>query len=328
MTITERIDAITGIVPEARCEAPLAPRSVKIELTGRCNFACSFCALRTRERQPSWREDMPLDLFKRITREMREAGVEEIGIFYLGETLINPLLAVLAVNYLKRDLGMPYVFLTSNASLATKPIVRQLMRAGLDSLKWSVNACDSEQFERLMGVKAKLFDRALHNIKGAWEVREKGGFKTGLYASSIQYDDEQRDKMELLLDGYVRPFVDEHYFLPLYTMGMFREQFKAKLGYTPFAGNVGRLDRLRDPLPCWSAFSEGHVRSDGHLSVCCFGADERFDAGDLTRQTFMEAWHSETFRAIRRAQLRAAREGFDALKGTMCHACTAYGGSK
>ncbi|MCR4300695.1 MAG: radical SAM protein [Sulfuricaulis sp.] len=324
MTITERIDAITGLVPEVCCEAPPAPRSVKIELTGRCNYACSFCALRTREKQPAL--DMDFGLFTRMTRQMREAGVEEIGIFYLGETLTNPVLAVAAVDYLKRDLGMPYVFLTSNGSLATEPIVRGLMRAGLDSLKWSVNACDVAQFENLMGVKPKLFERALHNIKGAWGVRERGGFKTGLYASSIQYDDEQRVKMEALLDARVRPFVDEHYFLPLYTMGMFSEQFKAKLGYTPFAGNVGRLDRLRDPLPCWSAFSEGHVRSDGHLSVCCFGADERFDAGDLTRQTFMEAWHSETFRAIRRAQLRAAEEGFDALKGTMCEACVGWGG--
>ncbi len=42
--ITERIDAITGIAAERRAAAPPCPRSVKIELTARCNFKCSFCA--------------------------------------------------------------------------------------------------------------------------------------------------------------------------------------------------------------------------------------------------------------------------------------------
>ena len=37
---------------------------------------------------------MDFDLFKRITREMRDAGVEEIGVFYLGESFMNPRLLV------------------------------------------------------------------------------------------------------------------------------------------------------------------------------------------------------------------------------------------
>ena len=38
--ITERIDAMTKIPPShLRAEAP-APKSVKIELTGRCNYRC------------------------------------------------------------------------------------------------------------------------------------------------------------------------------------------------------------------------------------------------------------------------------------------------
>ena len=97
--ITQRIDAITAIGDSWRQEAPPAPRSVKIELTGRCNFSCKFCALRTREKQPT--EDMDIELFKRITGEMREAGVEEIGLFYLGESFTNPGLLIEACKYAK-----------------------------------------------------------------------------------------------------------------------------------------------------------------------------------------------------------------------------------
>ena len=109
--ITDRIDNITKIPPRYRAAVLPAPKSVKIEISPRCNYRCGFCALRTREVQPKW--DMDFGLFKRITREMREAGVEEIGVFYLGESFMNPRLLVDCIAYLKAELGMPYVFLTS-----------------------------------------------------------------------------------------------------------------------------------------------------------------------------------------------------------------------
>ena len=60
---------------------------------------------------------------------------------------------------------------------------------------------------------------------------------------------------------------------------------------------------LRKPLPCWSLFTEGHVTYDGRVSACCFDHDGRFDMGDLTRQSFIEAWNGERFQALRRANL-------------------------
>jgi hypothetical protein len=327
MTITQKIDAVTGIPHEYLKEAPPAPKSVKIELSGRCNYSCKFCALRTREVQPT--QDMDFDFFKRITKDMRDSGVEEIGVFYLGESLTNPELTIKAVEYLKQEIEMPYVFLTSNASLAKGEVVEDLMRAGLDSLKWSVNAADTVQFKEIMAVKPQLFLNALSHIKQAWEIRKMGGYKTGLYASSIRYDGEQQKKMEELLDAHVRPYVDEHYWLPLYGMAMRSEEIKKKLGYTPTHGNSGRYDPktglpTRDPLPCWSVFTESHVRVDGHMSACCFGSDSHFDVGDLNTQSFMDCWNSKGMRTIRAAQIRTKTEGPAALKGTICDVCVAY----
>jgi molybdenum cofactor biosynthesis enzyme MoaA len=151
---------------------------VKVEISPRCNYRCGFCALRTREVRPKW--DMDFELFQRIMSEMREAGVEEVGVFYLGESFMNPRLLVDCIAYLKGELGMPYVFLTSNASMAFREALDACMRSGLDSLKWSVNVADEAQFEQIMGVAGKLFDRALENIRAAWELRESKGYRTGL----------------------------------------------------------------------------------------------------------------------------------------------------
>lgn len=316
MSITERIDAITKIPETHRFAAPPAPRSVKIELTGRCNYRCGFCALRTREVQPHG--DMDLGLFRRITTEMREAGVEEIGLFYLGESFMAPELLLDALKWVKGELRFPYVFLTSNASLSTPEHVEPLMQHGLDSLKWSMNAADEKQFREVMAVSPKYWRKALVNVKAAWDIRNAGGYGTRLYASSIRYDGEQQAKMEALLAEHVLPFVDQHYWLPLYSMGAIAVQREAELGYRPTAGNQGRLEAMREPLPCWSAFTEGHVRADGGLSLCCFDSDGRFQVGDLTRQSFMEAWNSPEFQQIRAAHLRRD------VTGTVCEQCVAY----
>ena len=33
---------------------------------------------------------------------------------------------------------------------------------------------------------------------------------------------------------------------------------------------------MRDPVPCWSLFTEARVTHDGHLSACCFDHAGRF----------------------------------------------------
>lgn len=316
-TITDRIDNVTRIPPQCLHASPPAPKSVKIEISPRCNYRCGFCALRTREVQPKW--DIDFNLFKRVTREMRDAGVEEVGVFYLGESFMNPRLLVDCIAYLKRELAMPYVFLTSNASMAFPEAVEECMKAGLDSLKWSMNAADEEQFTKIMGVAKRLFHTALHNVEAAWHVRKRGGYKTGLYASSIKYDGAQQQKMEALLDARVRPYVDQHYWLPLYSMGAFATQREHDLGYRPTAGNQGRIGALREPLPCWSAFTEGHVTAEGKLSACCFDATANWTMGDLNKLSFMEAWNSPEFVNLRAAHLKRD------VRGTVCENCIAYG---
>lgn len=315
--ITDKIDRITHIPGEYLRSKPPCPKSVKIELTGRCNYRCGFCALRMRENQPSIRDDMDLDFFKDITADMQRSGVEEIGLFYLGESLMAPELTIAACRWLK-DIGMPYVFLTTNGSLCDERTAHGLMDAGLDSLKFSMNASDDEQFEEVMGVKKKLYQSAIDNLKQTYEIRERYGYGTKIYASSIKYDGEQQERMESLVRERIEPFVDEHYWLPLYSMGSVATQREAELGYRPTAGNQGRIGGLVNPLPCWSCFTEGHVRSDGQVSLCCFDADGRFQVGNLHEDSWMNIWHNEKFTKVREAHLKKD------LTGTVCEECVAY----
>ncbi|MFA6021734.1 MAG: radical SAM/SPASM domain-containing protein [Rhodospirillales bacterium] len=310
--ITERIDNITLIPAHYRMAKPPCPPSVKIELTARCDLACFFCATSQRLRD---KRDMDWDFLIRLMGEMRDAGVEELGMFYLGESMLYPRLPE-AIDAAKNRFGYPYVFLTTNGRLATPDRLKACFEAGLDSLKFSFNWADPEQAKEI--TRVDCFDDVVANIRAAKairdEVAERTGHRCGLFASSIQYDGEQRERMERAVDC-ILPFVDQHYWLPLYGQAGLTT---GERGTMPVAGNVGRADAMRQPLPCWSLFTEGHVTWDGHLAACCFDHDGRFDMGDLKTTGFMQAWHSVPFQSLRQANLE------ENVVGTVCDDCIAY----
>lgn len=317
MTITQRIDNITRIPPDYyQTELP-APKSVKIELTGLCNYKCAFCA---RSQQLRQQKEMDRSLFERLLLDMREAGVEEIGLFYLGESFMCQWLED-AIHFAKHVAKFPYVFLTTNGSLCTPQRLEQCFRNGLDSLKFSLNYSDEDQFVEIAQVKRKLFHTMVANIKAARAVRDKVEAETGqhcgLYGSYIAYDGEQGQRMAQML-AEMQPYLDETYALPLYNQADFVSAEEHKRGWTASAGNRGRLENLRDPIPCWAVFTEGHITWDGKLSACCFDHDGRFHMGDLTTTPFMQAWNSDAFKALRQAHLNKD------VTGTVCEKCVVY----
>lgn len=307
--ITSRIDAVTRIPDTHLMVAPPAPRSVKIELTANCNYRCSFCVKSIRPDNG----EMDRKLFSRVIREMRDSGVEELGLFYIGESFTCKWLPEAVAE--AKKVGFPYVFLTTNGSMATPSKVEACMMAGLDSLKFSINFSDFEQFKNVAQVKTSLYEKALHNLKEARRIRDEGGYKCGIYASSIAFDGEQGEKMRALIDTQVLPVVDEFYWLPLFDMS----GAATASGKMPTAGNPGRLGAMRDPLPCWAVATEGHVTKDGLLAACCFGTgiDGGLLMADLKEVGFMEGWHSEKFQALRLSHL--AKD----VRGTACEECIA-----
>ena len=308
MSITSRIDAITRIPPEYHSEVLPAPKSVKIELTANCNYKCQFCVKSIRP------DDGEMDraFYSRIIAEMRKEGVEELGVFYIGESFTCKWLPD-AIREAKA-IGYPYVFLTTNGAACTPHRLGAVMSAGLDSLKFSLNFADSAQFKEIAQVDPANYRHAIDMVKTARRIRDAGCYKCRIYASSIAFDGRQGEMMKEIVEE-IRPYVDEHYWLPLYGMS---GASKAH-GWKPKAGNPGRLDAMREPLPCWAVFTEGHITKDGHLAACCFGSGIGGDLlmGDLNTTSFMEAWNSKSFQELRKAHLSKD------VTGTACEGCAA-----
>jgi len=313
-SITARVDHLASLASEYRSPLPPVPKSVKIELTGRCDFQCFFCASHMRPREKS---DMPWAVYTRRARELRELGVEQLGMFYLGESFLCDWLSD-AIRYAKRDCGYPYVFLTTNGRLAKAARVRECLLAGLDSLKFAVNCSGPGQLNAVARVEPEEFHVIVRNIQDARRVRDEiereTGHRCGLYASSLLYDEAQRSRMKpVLLD--ILPCVDEHYWLPLYGYpGAAATAAAAR--HVPEAPDRAGI-KLK-PLPCWPLFKEGHITWDGQLSACCLDHAPRFHMGNLGQTPFLESWHSPAFQQLREAHLRQD------VRGTACEKCIAY----
>ena len=177
---------------------------------------------------------------------MHDAGVKELGVFYLGESFLSKRLAD-AIHYAKKEVGFDYVFLTTNGRMADAERLRAVMEAGLDSLKLSFNYADAEQCKDMTRVNA--FDIVVGHIADAKRVRDAveatSGHRCGLYASSICYDGAQQERMEQAIE-LITPHVDLHYWLPLYGQAGLTAGVR---GTMPVAGNVGRADIWLIPCP-------------------------------------------------------------------------------
>jgi hypothetical protein len=303
-SITERVKVIKALPPALLGARPPFPRSVKIELTSRCDFHCYFCAS---HRRPRHAQDMSPQLYRRLASRLRGLGVDQLGLSYIGESFLCEWLPE-AITYAKDVCQYPYVFLTTNGLSATPARVRDCILARLDSLKFAFNWSSPDQFQAVTGRSFERFHAVFANLATARcirdEVEQTTGHRCALYASSLAYDEVQRDRMARVV-GDIEPLVDEHYWLPF-------------IGNRGLPGEDEPRPMVARMPPCPTLFTEAHITVDGQLSACCLDASPRFHMGDLQSDTLTYAWHSSAFQALRRAHLKGD------LSGTVCAECIGY----
>lgn len=305
VNITDRISTTYNVPEERLSETPPVPKSAKIEVTSRCDFKCFFCEHTFRDEGHA---DIDPPLLYKILGEMAEAGVEEVGLFWIGESMLVKRLPEYVAH--AKTLGFKNVYITTNGKLSTPKRIEALFDAGLDSIKFSVSGSNRQNYVTVTGVDA--FDKVMQNIKYAWKYRGDRK-KPGIFASSY-YDINNPTEYEAI-GKLVGPYVDEHYPLRLYgSRNVQTENGGAHVIQMPGKARI----KLIEKLPCWSLFTLPHINQEGFMSACFCDPDQKLFMADLKKVTFMEGWHSDKFRALRRAHL--ARN----VTGTPCETCIAY----
>lgn len=292
ISIAERVDNHTHVPEEKLIAYPPFPDAIKIEVTALCNMQCSYCAQK-RSLRPIG--NMGKNFLYRILKEAKSIGVKEIGMFLLGESFLVEELPEY-IRYAKEEVGIEYIFITTNGSLCTPERLISIIDAGLDSIKFSINAESREKYKEIHGVDC--FDKVISNIKWLHEYKIKNHIKNPRTCVSSIFIKEYAEGLENLRK-MITQYVDEFYYLPLYNQAGHINMKKD----TKMVGNPGRLENMVPPIPCWALFNTAKIAWNGWLTACCFDHDASFEIADLNKASLLEAWYHPKFVKLREQHL-------------------------
>lgn len=211
MTLQERVSLKTAERSELYSLKPPFPKSnFLMELSNACNHACIFCAhQKMRRKVGKMNQELAFD----ILRQAYDLGTREVGFYATGEPFLVPDLAEHIQK--AKEIGYTYVYLTSNGSLATPKRIRAVIDAGLDSIKFSINAPEKELYKFIHG--RDDFDKVMEHLKYLNQYRTETGKDYKIYVTGIltKYTEHLQEEYHKIFDG----LADQIVFKYVYNQG-------------------------------------------------------------------------------------------------------------
>lgn len=278
-------------------EPPFPRTNFLLELSNGCNHACLFCAHQKMKR-PVGR--MKAEMVESVLRQAYDLGTREVGFYATGEPFIVPELP----EYIKlaKDIGYTYVYLTSNGALATPERIRAVIDAGLDSIKFSINAPNRSLYKFIHG--RDDFDVVVEHLRYLNEYRKISGKQYKIYVTEIvtRFTEKLIDEYHTVFDS----LADQVVFKDVYNQG----------GYMPEIDWQLRCLHDREVYRrCNLPFDAICVTCEGYLSVENADFENMLIVADLNKVSLKEGWYGDKMKEI--------RQGFieDKLGGTLCDGC-------
>lgn len=278
-------------------EPPFPKSNFLIEVTNACNHACIFCAHQKMKRKPGKIEkEKVFD----ILQQAYDLGTREVGFYATGEPFLVPELH----EYISKakEIGFTYVYLTSNGALATPDKIRAVIDAGLDSIKFSINAPQRKLYEFIHG--RDDFDTVMEHLKYLNQYRKDTGKNYKIYVTGIltRFTENLQDKYQEVFGE----LADQIVFKYVYNQS----------GYMPEIEDYLRCEcddetRRKCNLP----FDAISITKEGYLSIENADYENMLIVADLNKVSLKEGWYGDVMKDMRRRFME------DDLGGTICDGC-------
>lgn len=289
---------------------PPLPQNLNIELNNTCNQKCVFCSFHGKYSKYKLKPAvMEAEFVKKLLLQAKELGIgqKEVGFYLAGEPFCYPRLTEI-IAYAK-ELGYEYIFLTTNGALANPDKLKEVIDAGLDSIRFSVNAADKDTYKELHGTDD--FDNVLNNIKFLHQYINEKGLKVATSLSCVITKKTlgiQKD-VRKLFDEYV----DDILFIPV-TLGRLVDLPEVREQYEVI--NDDELDTNEDAI-CPVLFDTMYINALGQVAPCCNAYDYDLSFYDLKQDLDLKkAWYSDGYLSYREVFLE-----HKSYEGTICGSC-------
>ena len=266
-----------------------------------CNHKCSFCS-NSDERTIKYQTS--LDEFRKVMQNVLQyVEADDLGLSAKGEVLVNKEFTQI-VRSAKEEFKIPYLYISSNGVLMDEAKAIEVIEAGLDSIKFSINALSREVYKDVH--KADDFDKVVANFKTLLCLKKEKYPKLKLFLSSvvdISKEELQKGFRELFNEDF--DLIDG---ISLYA-----------LTYTPKFESV---DTSKQPIAkCSIPFKELYINSDGTLGLCCKDYFDEINFGSLLENDFMDIYNSEAFKEVRSMHKKS-----EFPDGHLCKKCLLFDG--
>lgn len=298
-----------GVASSFSLKPPL-PTSLNIELNNTCNQKCFFCPFHGEYAKHNlspavMRKEKAIEILDNAWK--LGIGSKEVGFYLAGEPLLyNDLPEI--IQYAKA-LGFPYIFLTSNGTLASLDKMKNLIKAGLNSIRFSINAADETTYKKYHGTDH--FEVVKNNLIDLHEYVINNNVNISISISCVVTKETlgiQEEFKKVFSD-----YVDEIIFLP---MSLSRSIT------VPEIINKYSLDYI-DNAPidyeyiCPLLFNTMYISANCEVMPCCEAYDYDCVFGDLKNDYDLEEiWHNSVYQKYRSIFVNKESD-----IGTICHNC-------
>ena len=259
------------------------PTKVNFDVCTFCNHKCTFCS---NEDKRTLKNQVNISDFNKVMSNITKyLDIKELGLSAKGEVLINKDLAEI-IRVCKEVYKIPYVYISSNGSLLTKENTNELLNAGLDSIKLSINGISKNEYKETH--QKDDFEKVIENFRYILKLKkEKFPNLKVLISSIINKPKEEID------ESFKRLFQED------YTL--INNSFKYNITYTPkFESFSVDNSKLKS---CPLALEEIYIDSDCRLGLCCKDYFKEFDFGSLLTNDFLELYNSKPMKELRQMHL-------------------------
>ena len=312
------------------------PVCLYLETTNRCNLLCTTCPRTYEDLEPE--ADMPWELFTSLIDQY--PNIARVVLHGIGEPMLVKDIAQ-RVKYLK-DRNI-YVLFNTNGTLLTEANGRALIEAGLDELRVSLDAAESEVFQMVRG--KDFFDKIVANVRNFTRLQHEMNapkprvslWLTGLRETVDQLPNFVRLAYSIgVMEVYLQRLVffdvpmDEHSLAraesALFEHTTDREEalireaesvarelgvmFSASGAVDP--GESIKMQRSDSPWSlCRRPWSLMYITANGRVLPCCIApfsmkGYDSFTLGDATQASLREIWNGAEYQRFREGLLTSA----------------------
>lgn len=281
------------------------PKNSLIELNNSCNHACLFCKNPDQSRNAT---QLKIDTFEKFLSEAAPLGLKEVGLYSTGEPFITKDIEkyiALAKNY-----KIERIYLTTNGALATLEKVKQCFYAGLNSIKFSINAANALDYYKIHGKDD--FEKVLKNVKDIYNWKIKNNIQLQMLCSCVLIP--KLEHTEILHKKKFLEYFEDTSYRKVSSQGgqafqlQISNEYKSSVFKETFNSNNANK-------PCQLPWNRVHLTAEGYLTACCVDYDLDLVFGDIKEDSLINIWNNNIIKNLREKHLK------DKLTGLLCDQC-------